>query len=236
MRLPASFEGPAALGGFPACFFFKAGIGFEAGLDEGEALVSGAVAGELLVEVAAVVVAVLGDEVGFRDIHADGVVGELLEAFAAFEPAGGAVVGAGVLVEVALVLLAAAHEEGNAAVGAGQHEHGVAGFEAVQAVAAQAVAEQDGVVLAGGHGVDALLQILGHGLAAEVMEALGHKLDVDLVGRAGQFRAHLAEEHFATDQFEAHAALLVATRARMKSGFVPQQPPRKEAPASMSTG
>ena len=59
--------------------------------------------------------------------------------------------------------------------------------------------------------------------------SLGKKLHVHLVRRMRAGIAQFAKQNFATDQLEAHRAL---TRARMKSGVEPQQPPRNDAPAS----
>ena len=77
------------------------------------------------------------------------------------------------LVEVILMIGSAAHEEGDAIVGAREDDFRVAGGDAIEAVAAEAIAEEDGVVDGLGRAVHSFLDFGGHGDTAEVVETLG---------------------------------------------------------------
>ena len=155
---------------------------------------------------------------------------------AALQPPGGTEIDARSVVEIFLVTLAAAHEQGDAIVGAGNDQRQGAALQARHAVAAQGVAEEQGLVARRVSGVGDLLEPGAHSRAAEVVQSLGEELDIHLVGRAGHRGAHLAVEHLAGDQFQAHGRPRTRAAARINSGFVPQQPPIKPAPASTRAG
>ncbi len=183
-------------------------------MDVGEARVGLLVLIQRLEEIAAVVLPVLIDE-GLQAGAGAGLQrDEGLEALAAFEPAGGAEVGAGVAVELLFVAGAGAEQERDAIVGARDDDGDGAGLEAVEAIAAEGVAEQDGVVFVRGHGIDAGLDLVAHGGAGTVVEALAEEFGVDGMRRAGEGVSAFAIEDFASNELQAHRRIS-STRARM---------------------
>src|SRR5487761_2028539 len=98
----------------------------------------------------------------------------------ALQPAGRVVVSAGMRVKEFLVALLRAEKERDAVVGARHHQRGVRAAETRQDVAAQAVADQNRVVFAGGGGIDAPLDFGATG-PRDVVVALGQELEVEQV-------------------------------------------------------
>ena len=78
-------------------------------------------------------------------------------------------------------------------VGAKAHEH----------VAAKTVTDEDGIKLSGGHGVDALLDLLA-ARGRNIVVALGQKLEVDQIGRSRHREIDFTEGDFAGDDFKKH--------------------------------
>ena len=92
---------------------------------------------------------------------------------------------------------------------AGDDQRDAAGGQADDAVAAQGVAEHDGVVFRLVHGGQRLGQPRPHARLPNVVQTLGKELEVDVVGRAGHGRAQLAEEDFAGKEFQSHNVKLI---------------------------
>ena len=165
--------------------------------------------GELLVEIAAVVFAIFGDEFFERGLLAHEIFLrgegrlELEIGSLKFDPAGRAIVDAGMVLKVGGVAMAAAHEHADAVVSAGKNELRAAGAEAFGASAAERVAEKDGVVAGAVRSVDALLKVRAH-LDAERVQAHGNGFEVDRVRGAGDDVLDFAREDLAVDEFETH--------------------------------
>ena len=178
------FEGPGFLSRFSLCLGAAGIVTGDASTDIGEAGVVAAESRVLIEEKAAVVFAVFGDELGegalrTEDVFLRGEGGLQLEIGSLkLDPAGRAVVNAGVGGEVVGVTMAAAHENADAVVGAGKDELGAAGAEAFRAAAAESVAER--------------------------VQAHGNEFEIDAVLRAGEDVLKLASEDLAGDGFEMH--------------------------------
>ena len=86
--------------------------------------------------------------------------------------------------EIGLISVVAAHEQADAIVNAGKNQLRLAGAQAFGAAAAKRVAQQDGVVAAVVCRVDALLEVRAHA-DAKIVQAHGHVLHLDRVGRTG---------------------------------------------------
>lgn len=109
------------------------------------------------------------------------------EFAAVLDPADAVPVGAFVGIEIMLVCMPAAEQERDAVVAAGDNNGNVA-MEAADAVAAQAVAQQDGVVgLAGfvGGFVQLFLDLAAQDIR-RIMQALGHQHDIHDILAAGR--------------------------------------------------
>ena len=126
----------------------------------------------------------------------------LREPLAAFDPAGGLEIDAGVRLEVVEVALLAAEEERDAVVGAGNDQGNAPGGKPHQSVAAQTVAEQHGFVFRLVDGGQRIGQPRRHAGLADVVQSLGQELDIDPVDRPGHRGAQLAAEDFAGNEFQ----------------------------------
>ena len=151
----------------------------------------------------------------------DRILVVLRQALAALDPAAGLEVDAGMALEVVEVPLLAAQEERDAVVGAGDDQGDVPRRQAHQAVAAQGIAQQHGVVLRLVHRGQHFLQPGRHAGLADVVQSLGQELDVDLVDRPGHRGAQLAVEDFAGNQFQAHG---VSWSATLRFSNLPSSP------------
>ena len=99
---------------------------------------------------------------------------------------------------------------------AGDDQRDAAGSQADHAVAAQGVAQHDGVVLRLIHGGQGLGQPRRHARLPDVVQPLGKKFQVDAVGRAGHGGAQLAEEDFAGNELESHRSYASSSPAATK--------------------
>ena len=197
------FKFPMFGSGLFPCDILEGTIGFDAHFDKGDLRIVFLGIAEFFPEELGVVFAVFFDELFVGHVHA-GLVGdaelfEFVGHFVALDPSGGLEIGSGVGVKIFPVALAAPHEEGDAVVCARQHKLDVARMDSVQTIVAEAVAEQDGVVVLFRGGIDLRLDAPGHFVGWDVVQPLLQKLHVDFMGRLLQKELHLPEEYFATD-------------------------------------
>jgi hypothetical protein len=123
-----------------------------------------------------------------------------------------------VVLEINPVPVPAAHQQRDAIVSAGNHQGQSAAHQSGDAIAAQGVAQKHRVVAGGIHAIDSFLKAGAHGRAAQGVETLGPEFEVHLVRRPRHRGAHLAVQHLARNQLQAHS---LRARATATAAFSP---------------
>ena len=121
----------------------------------------------------------------------------------AFEPTGGVIIRAWMRLEKFAITLLRSQEKRDAVVRPRNHQRGVLRGQAGDNVAAQPVAEEDGVEFAGRDRFDALLKV-GVPELGRVVIALGQELQIGDVWRPRRTMADFAKGDLAGDDFEKH--------------------------------
>ena len=202
-------ELPPALGRLVARAALEPVVRLDAHLDERDARVVPRHVAKLIVEKLGVVLAVFRHKlvVGLRHAH---LLGDriLMKPLAALNPARGLEVDAGMGVEVFEVAPPVAQKQRDAIVRAGNDQRNFSGRKPHQPVAAQGIAQQNGVVLRLVDGSQRLAKPGRHAHRTDVVQTLRQELGVDLVDRSGDGRAELAVENFASDEFQTQVGIL----------------------------
>ena len=115
----------------------------------------------------------------------NGILAYLGQALAAFDPAAGFEIYAGIFVKIIEISFFATEEKRDAIVRPGNDQRDVFGRQSQQAVAAQGIAEENRIVVRFIDRGEHFLKPRGHACLTDVVQSFGQKLDIDLIDRSG---------------------------------------------------